>query len=88
MGVVTAHARLEGVVQPLDDLWEAGRPRRQVVVAVETGLAALARNQRGLRLRVVGVLVGGAVADLTGQTTVVGGVLDLALVVVAFHAEL
>ncbi len=84
--IVTVDARVERIVKTLDDLREAGRPRRQILMTVEAHLASLSRNDDGC-LFVLGMGGRGTVADFAGQLAMVGTALDLDLVV-AFLTQL
>lgn len=83
--VVTADAGFQRIVDSFDDLGEAGRSRCQKFVAVQAGGATLPRDDWKRALQAVGVGVGGPVADLAGESTMVRGILDLALGVVALE---
>ncbi len=71
VGIVALDAGFQWVVEALEDLREAGRPRGQVLVACKAGPPSLSRDERLLGFEIVGVFVGGAVADLAGQLAVV-----------------
>jgi ABC-type tungstate transport system permease subunit len=85
--IVTADAGLQGIVERLDHLREAGGSRGQVFVAVKTGGAPLARDQR-FDLEVVGVFVRRAMTDFAREGAVVRSPLGFALFFVTLHTDL
>ena len=87
VGVVTADTWLRWIVQPLEDLWEAGGTRGQVLVAGKAGRAAISFDDRKQAFVVLSMCARRAVADLTSESAMIGGTLDLALLIVTFDTD-